>query len=136
MENPPISQWGITRIIQLGSLLKSSVRQHVLICAYIYILYIYIIYIYNPTYNIYIYINIHVYFIYIEPAIFVGTSQCLAQVESEKPMPKAQPKPPRKALKAMMPLPNLSPKASWIFLGQGRGDGMNIWDSMPSSSHF
>ena len=44
------------------------------------------------------------------------------QVESEKPMPKAQPKPPRKALKAMMPLPNLSPKASWIFLGRRGAD--------------
>ena len=35
---------------------------------------------------------------------------------SKLPRPKAQAKPPRKALKAMMPLPNLSPKASAIFL--------------------
>lgn len=37
-------------------------------------------------------------------------------------MPKAQPKPPRKALKAMTPLPNLSPKASWIFLADARAN--------------
>ena len=43
-------------------------------------MYIYIyIYTYIQIYNIYI--NIHVYFTYFESAMFVGTSQCLAQVE-------------------------------------------------------